>query len=64
MSSTISSSDQKKSLVFTILLYATMLLILFSYTISPANIDQLAGGGGGGGVTVNFGDSDLGSGAN
>ena len=64
MSSTI-SSDQKKSLVFTILLYATMLLILFFIRFwPPANIDQLAGGGGGGGVTVNFGDSDLGSGAN
>ena len=64
MSSTI-SSDQKKSLAFTILLYATMLLILFFIRFwPPANIDQLAAGGGGGGVTVNFGDSDLGSGAN
>lgn len=27
-------------------------------------MDELAGGGGGGGVTVNFGDSDFGSGAN
>lgn len=64
MSSTI-SSDQKKSLIFTILLYATMLLILFFIRFwPPSNIDQLAGGGGGGGVTVNFGDSDLGSGAN
>lgn len=64
MSSTI-SSDQKKSLAITILLYATMLLILFFIRFwPPANIDQLAGGGGGGGVTVNFGDSDLGSGAN
>lgn len=64
MSSTI-SSDQKKSLALSILLYATMLLILFFIRFwPPANMDELAGGGGGGGVTVNFGDSDLGSGAN
>ena len=59
------SSDQKKSLALSILLYATLLLILFFIRFwPPANMDQLAGGGGGGGVTVNFGDSDLGSGAN
>ena len=64
MSSTI-SSDQKKSLALSILLYATMLLILFFIRFwPPSNMDELAGGGGGGGVTVNFGDSDLGSGAN
>ncbi|MDI6034569.1 energy transducer TonB [Flavobacterium sp. LB2P84] len=64
MSSTI-SSDQKKSLALSILLYATMLLILFFIRFwPPANMDELAGGGGGGGVTVNFGDSDFGSGAN
>ncbi|MFV8374570.1 energy transducer TonB [Flavobacterium sp. LB1P71] len=64
MSSTI-SSDQKKSLAISILLYATMLLILFFIRFwPPANLAELAGGGGGGGVTVNFGDSDLGSGAN
>lgn len=59
------SSDQKKSLVLSILLYATMLLILFFIRFwPPSNMSELAGGGGGGGVTVNFGDSDLGSGAN
>jgi outer membrane biosynthesis protein TonB len=64
MSSTI-SSDQKKSLTLSILLYATMLLILFFIRFwPPSNTTDLAGGGGGGGVTVNFGDSDLGSGAN
>lgn len=64
MSSTI-SSDQKKSLAITTLLYATMLLILFFIRFwPPSNMAELAGGGGGGGVTVNFGDSDLGSGAN
>ena len=64
MSSTI-SSDQKKSLALSILIYATLLLILFFIRFwPPANMAELAGGGGGGGVTVNFGDSDLGSGAN
>lgn len=64
MNSTI-SSDQKKSLAISSLLYITMLLILFFIRFwPPANLDQLTGGGGGGGVTVNFGDSDFGSGAN
>ena len=64
MSSTI-SSDQKKSLLISTLLYGTMLLILFFIRFwPPANLAELTGGGGGGGVTVNFGDSDLGSGAN
>ncbi len=41
-----------------------MLLILFFIRFwPPANLAELTGGGGGG-VTVNFGDSDLGSGAN
>ena len=63
MSSSI-SSDQKKSIAISTLLYATMLLILFFIRFwPPANNIELAGGGGGGGVTVNFGDSDLGSGA-
>jgi outer membrane biosynthesis protein TonB len=65
MSSTI-SSDQKKSIAISILLYGTLLLILFFIRFwPPANLEELVGaGGGGGGVTVNFGDSDLGSGAN
>ncbi len=64
MSSTI-SSDQKKSIALSILLYGTMLVILFFIRFwPPANLAQLTGGGGGGGVTVNFGDSVLGSGAN
>lgn len=63
MSST-NSSDQKKSLFIATLLYGTLLLILFFIRFwPPANLEQLTGGGGGG-VTVNFGDSDLGSGAN
>ena len=65
MSSTI-SSDQKKSIAISILLYGTMLMILFFIRFwPPSNLEELIGtGGGGGGVTVNFGDSDLGSGAN
>jgi hypothetical protein len=64
MSST-NSSDQKKSLLISTLLYGTLLLILFFVRFwPPANLEELTGGGGGGGVTVNFGDSDLGSGAN
>ncbi|KFF18397.1 hypothetical protein [Flavobacterium hydatis] len=60
------SSDKKKSLLLSTLIYATILLLLFFIRFwPPANgMTELAGGGGGGGVTVNFGDSDLGSGAN
>lgn len=58
------SSDQKKSIAISILLYGTLLLILFFIRFwPPANLAELTGGGGGG-VTVNFGDSDLGEGAN
>jgi hypothetical protein len=64
MTSTI-SSDRKKSLLLSILLYATLLLLLFFIRFwPPSNLQELVGGGGGGGVTVNFGDRDLGSGAN
>ncbi len=63
--SSILSSDKRKSIVLSLLLYGTMLLILFFIRFwPPANLAELTGGGGGGGVTVNFGDSDLGSGAN
>jgi len=60
------SSDQKKSIVVATLLYAILLSILFFIRFwPPSNLEELIGaGGGGGGVTVNFGDSDLGSGAN
>lgn len=59
------SSDQKKSLLISILLYGTLILILFFIRFWPTtNLAELTGGGGGGGVTVNFGDSDLGSGEN
>jgi outer membrane biosynthesis protein TonB len=60
------STDQKKSIAISIFLYGTMILILFFIRFwPPSNLEELIGaGGGGGGVTVNFGDSDLGSGAN
>jgi outer membrane biosynthesis protein TonB len=65
MSSTL-SNDQKKSLVLSILIYASLLVLLFFIRFwPPSNLEELVGsGGGGGGVTLNFGDSDLGSGKN
>jgi len=63
-----SSSDKKKSLALTTMLYAALIVLLFFIRFwppyNPENNVALAEGGGGGGVTVNFGDSDLGSGAN
>ncbi|WP_281231778.1 energy transducer TonB [Flavobacterium gelatinilyticum] len=64
-----SSSDRKKSLAITSLIYAVLIGILFLIRFWPPynpenNVALADGGGGGGGVTVNFGDSDLGSGAN
>ncbi|MDX6190251.1 energy transducer TonB [Flavobacterium sp. Fl-318] len=62
------SSDKKKSLLLSTAIYAALLLLLFFIRFwppyNPENNVALAAGGGGGGVTVNFGDSDLGSGAN
>ncbi|WP_347053011.1 energy transducer TonB [Flavobacterium olei] len=63
------SSDKKKSLLITTAIYAAIILLLFFIRFWPPynpenNVALTDGGGGGGGVTVNFGDSDLGSGAN
>ena len=62
------SSDKKKSLLISTAIYGVLLLLLFFIRFwppyNPENNVALASGGGGGGVTVNFGDSDLGSGAN
>lgn len=59
------SSDQKKSFIISSLLFGALLLILFFIRFwPPANLEELTGGGGGGGVSINFGDSDLGSGSN
>ncbi len=63
----ISAADKRKSFLITVVVYALLLLILFFIRFwPPANATEmlLAGGGGGGGVTINFGDSELGSGDN
>ena len=67
MSVAIPASDKRKSLVLTVIIYAVILVILFFIRFwPPSNTTEmlLAGGGGGGGVTVNFGDTDFGSGNN
>jgi len=63
------SSDKKKSLLITTAIYVVIIALLFFIRFWPPynpenNVALADGGGGGGGVTVNFGDSDLGSGAN
>ena len=59
------TSDKRKAILLSTLLYATMLLILFLIRFwPPSNLAELTGGGGGGGVSVNFGDSDVGMGNN
>ncbi|MBQ0117225.1 MAG: energy transducer TonB [Flavobacterium sp.] len=62
---TTESKDRIKSIGLTVLIYAVLLLLLFFIRFWPPRdgfADALAAGGGGGGVTVNFGDSDVGSG--
>lgn len=62
-----SMSDQKKSLIVASYIYTGIILILFLIRFWPPSDKELlamAGGGGGGGVTVNFGDTDFGSGKN
>jgi hypothetical protein len=64
-----SLSDKKKSLIMTSIIFGMLILLLFFVRFWPPynpenNVALVDGGGGGGGVTVNFGDSDLGSGAN
>lgn len=62
----LSAKEKRKSLVLTLVIYALFLLILFFIRFWPPNnakdLALLAGGGGGGGVTINFGNSDFGSG--
>lgn len=64
----ISAADKRKSFGLTVIIYVAILVILFFIRFwppsNPAELAALASGGGGGGVTVNFGDSDLGSGNN
>ncbi|ELY2010095.1 energy transducer TonB [Flavobacterium psychrophilum] len=60
----ISASNKRKSFVITAMIYALLLLILFFIRFwPPANLQELAEGEGGG-VTVNFGDTEFGSGNN
>lgn len=62
----ITAADRRKSLLVTTLIYGVLLVLLFFIRFwPPANATEmlLAGGGGGGGVTINFGDSDVGMGA-
>jgi outer membrane biosynthesis protein TonB len=58
------SEDKRKSFLIAVVLYALLLLILFFIRFwPPSNLEELVGGGGGGGVTVNFGDTEFGKGA-
>ncbi|MFM7018710.1 energy transducer TonB [Flavobacterium sp.] len=62
-----SASDKKKSLILATIFYCILLCILYLISFWPPSDEELlamTGGGGGGGVTVNFGDSELGSGDN
>lgn len=63
----LSAEEKRKSLLLTIVIYGIFLLILFFIRFwPPTNNKDLAllaeSGGGGGGVTINFGNSDFGSG--
>lgn len=61
---TTESRDKRKSFFITVLIYLSLLLALFFIRFwPPADSNELMGGGGGGGIEMNFGDSDLGSGA-
>ena len=56
-------SDRVKSIVLSSTVFLLLLLLLFFIRFwPPSNIAELVGGGGGGGVTVNFGNTDFGSG--
>ena len=61
-------NDKNKSRILSTYCTVAFLLFLRSITFWPPSDAELAamiaGGGGGGGVTVNFGDSDFGSGSN
>lgn len=59
------TEEEKKSAFITVFISAILVaILLFIRFTSTTSIDLLSdGGGGGGGVTVNFGDSEFGSGA-
>lgn len=59
-------NDNQKSIIITVAIYSGLLLVLFFIRFwPPYNKTEalIAEGGGGGGITVNFGDSDVGKGA-
>lgn len=59
-------NDKRKALGVAVGIYIVLLIILFFVRFWPPSDRELAllgGGGGGGGVTINFGDSDVGMGA-
>lgn len=63
---TTTPEEKRKSFLIATAIYGVLLLIMFFIRFWPpsdAELALLAGGGGGGGVEVNFGDTDLGSGA-
>ena len=57
------SEEQKKSLAITTVLFVIFVLLLILIKFATEERIQELAGGGGGGVTVNFGDSEFGSGA-
>jgi outer membrane biosynthesis protein TonB len=60
-----SLSDKKKSIILATIFYCILLCILYLISFWPPSNEEIlamTGGGGGGGVTVNFGDTDFGSG--
>ncbi|WP_294820355.1 energy transducer TonB [uncultured Flavobacterium sp.] len=62
------TKEEKHSAMITGIIFLSLFLplVFFTYTVTypdPLTV-MLEGGGGGGGVTINFGDSDMGMGAN
>ena len=58
------AADKKKSAVISLVLFLGLLFLLYFINFwPPTNTAELVDSGGGGGLTVNFGDTDLGSGA-
>jgi outer membrane biosynthesis protein TonB len=55
--------EQKKSIIITLALFTALLLLLLFIKYARAEKIQELAGGGGGGISINFGDSDLGMGA-
>lgn len=63
---TTTPEEKRKSFLIASGIYAVLIIILFFIRFWPpsdAELADLVGGGGGGGVEVNFGDTDMGSGA-